>query len=367
MEGIRRFFGNILFFINFVVALYTLLAYQLVYSANVGHWVGGFISLTVPFLFVVHLVFLLIWLFASSFKALLPLGILLIGFPLVERSYQFRTHEIHIYDSKPFSVLSYNLMYCDVSNYVHEKQRSNALGILATIDTLKADIKCFQELYNSDDLQNFRVIHKLTNRTPFYTYMHSSPSNNEGQGEIGLAIFSKYPIINKQEVYWKKNHNGMLAADILIKHDTIRIINVQLRSMGIRVQKVLRAKADDELVKEETKNIIRQLKDGFEQRSPQVLELEKWIQDSPYPVLVCGDFNEIVYGFAYGRVRKYLTNSFEKLGRGFGFTYNKTPKYIRIDNHFYDDKKVNLLDFQTLSGIPFSDHYPLLGKYQLVK
>ena len=65
------------------------------------------------------------------------------------------------------------------------------------------------------------------------------------------------------------------------------------------------------------------------------------IERSPYPVILCGDFNEVPYGYAYGRVRKQLRNAFENSGTGFGFTYNKAPRYIRIDNQFYSNKKVS--------------------------
>ena len=359
------FIRRLLYTLNLLLALYSLLAFQLSYSAEVSHWLGGFIMLSIPFVFVFHLLFVLYWLFIKPVRALLSLLVLAIAFPLSKRIYGFEKETVvEVSNKKTFSVLSYNVMYCDYGNYF-AGQKENSIKMTHVIDTLQADIKCFQELYNNNDHEDFRVIRKLKKNTKYYTYMHATPSNDEGQGGIGLAIFSKFPIVDKKEIYWKLNNNGILQADIKIKKDTVRVINVQLQSMGIRINRVLEAKKDEELVKKEAKTIVTQLKNGFEQRSVQVKALERMIERSPYPVILCGDFNEIPYGYAYGRVRKQLTNAFETSGTGFGFTYNKAPRYIRIDNQFYSDKKVSNTAFKTFNAIPFSDHYPIWASYLL--
>lgn len=322
--------------------------------------------LITPFLFVANVVFVLFWLLTRKQNAWLSAIVVLVGVPLMSRAYKFKkTTEAPTSNQTSFSVLSYNTMYCDVTAYVHENNKTNAQRLVATLDTLRADIKCFQELYNWDDFRDFRTIYKLTDTHPYYTYMHSTPTNNEGQGELGLAIFSRFPIINKKEIFWKKNNNGVLQADVVVKKDTIRVMNVQLHSMGIRIQKVFDAKQNEALVKAETKNILSLLKNGFEKRKVQTDEITKLIQESPYPVILCGDFNEIPFGYAYGNVRNLLKNAFEHSGKGFGFTYNKKPKFIRIDNQFYDDSKIKNLEFETLDDIPYSDHYPLLGRYEM--
>jgi endonuclease/exonuclease/phosphatase (EEP) superfamily protein YafD len=81
---------------------------------------------------------------------------------------------------------------------------------------------------------------------------------------------------------------------------------------------------------------------------------------------VCGDFNETPYGYAYGQVRHRLSNAFEEAGSGFGFSYRNAPRYIRIDNQFYDKKKLKVLDFQTRRDVSYSDHYPIVGRYKLL-
>jgi endonuclease/exonuclease/phosphatase family metal-dependent hydrolase len=362
MPLIKNIIKSFLFFLNILLSIYTLLVYQLSYSVSVKHWLAGFLMLSMPFVLVANLLFVFIWAFYLSKRIALSFVLLLIGLPFIFRSIEW--HNIDNRDNrKGFTILSYNVMWCDAFTYVHENDTTNAINLVNKVISLEADIKCVQELYNWDGFPQFQTIKKLRNTYKYYTYVHSTPGNDRGQGEIGLATFSKYPIINKQEKHWSINHNGLLAVDIVIKKDTIRVINVQLRSMGVRVQKVIEAKEDGAKAKKEAKTIYHQLKDGFEDRAIQVKELESWIKESPYPTIVCGDFNELPYGFAYGKVRQYLKNSFEEAGRGFGFTYHRKPGFIRIDNQFFDDKHFEIKRFKTFSKTPYSDHYPIWGEY----
>jgi endonuclease/exonuclease/phosphatase family metal-dependent hydrolase len=362
--GMFKFLRSVVFLVNILLAFITLLGYQLCYSADIGHWAAGFIMLAMPAFIISNVVFCLFWWLTNYRQMWLSGLILLIGIPLMGRSFQFPSFEkTMLTGSSKISVLSYNVMYCDYVSYGQD--RTTALGIVNALDTLSADIKCFQELYNNDKIPDLRTIYKLTDTHPYYTYMHSAADNNEGQGNIGLAVFSRYPIIRKQEIFWKRNNNGMLLVDIAVNDDTVRVINVQMHSMGIRVQKVIAAREskDEAKVKAETRNILSLLKSGFEIRRIQADELAKWIADSPYPTIVCGDFNEIPFGYAYGHTSKLLQNAFESSGSGFGFTYNRMPNIIRIDNQFYDDTKIDNYAFETLNKARFSDHYPVRGGY----
>lgn len=366
IEFIRQFLKRFLFFLNMMLALYTLLVYQLSYSVSVKHWLGGFLMLSLPLAFVGNVLFIILWIFRKSRRAFISVGILLIGFPLLLRTFVW--HDIDDDDKrKGISVFSYNLMWCDIDSYSLGRDTLNAIKLIQNAIKIEADIKCVQELYNADYIPQYRMIKKFRDTHKYYTYVHSTPGNDKGQGSIGLAIFSKYPIIRKEEKHWAINHNGLLSADIVIGKDTIRVINVQLRSMGVRVNKVLDAGEDKEKAKKEAKTIYHQLKEGFSDRIIQMIELETWIKASPYPIILAGDFNEVPYGYAYGRARKYLKNAFEEKGRGFGFTYHHSPGFLRIDNQFFDDRYFEIKRFKTFSDLPYSDHYPIWGEYILKK
>ncbi|AWV98347.1 endonuclease/exonuclease/phosphatase family protein [Arcticibacterium luteifluviistationis] len=343
------------------MGLYALFVFQLSYQANIKHWFVGFLTLTVPLAFAANFFFMFSYIFARSWKFILSLLILIAGFPLFERTLKFNFPQEEPSELLKLSVLSYNVMYGDYGHINTEEGKQVSANLANDMDTLSADVKCFQEIYNKPKDPLFNVFDRLRKDNPHYTYMHSKIDENSHIGSVGLAIFSKHPIVRKEEISWKTNNNGLLMVDIVVKKDTIRVFNVQMKSMGIRVGKAITR--NEEIRNKEAKNIISQLKSGFEDRGFQVDELEELIKKSPYPVIVAGDFNEMPYGYAYGRVRKLLRNSFEDRGYGFGFTYHKIPSFLRIDNAFYDESKFQILDFQTYRELENSDHYPIKASF----
>ncbi len=357
-DFIRKFF----FLINILFALYSLLVYQLVFSANIQHWLGGFLMLSFPLVLLGNLFFVIVWTLGRSARALLSLGLLLMTWSIKDRTMKLGLKEREA-GKMDFSLLSYNMMYADYSNYKKGDAGRNVKGISETVVTVAADIKCFQEFYNEEDTFEFDLIRRTAKENPYYVYMHSEKGNDRGEGTIGLATFSRYPIIRKEEMYWPTNNNGLLSTDIVVNGDTIRVINFQLKSMGIRVNRMFDNR--HKLNKKETRTVISQLKNGFSDRGNEVGILETWIIRSPYPVIVAGDLNELPYGYAYGKLRRVLHNGFEEAGRGFGFTYRKILSFLRIDNQFFDPEGFRIVQFKTLNQYKYSDHYPLYGEYEI--
>lgn len=304
------------------------------------------------------------YLFSRSWKFLLSLVILVISYPLLQRTFKF-SQNVASHSEKAFSVVSYNVMYLNHAAYFSGKDRNTSINLAKSADTLSADIKCFQELYTNGKDKNFNMLKRLKKNNRHAAFMQEKIFDNNYSGAVGLAIFSKHPIIDTEEVLWLPNNNGILRADILVGLDTLRIFNVQLKSMGIRVKKVMEASESERA--EETKNVLLLLKNGFEDRSIQVNKIEELISKSPYPVILCGDFNELPYGYAYGRIRKQLSNSFESAGKGFGFTYNRILSFLRIDNQFYSDQTLKINTFSTYKNIPWSDHFPIKGEYEILQ
>lgn len=355
-DFIRKFF----FLINILFALYSLLVYQLVFSANIQHWLGGFLMLSFPLVLLGNLFFVVVWTLGRSVKALLSLALLLMTWSIKERTLKIGLTETGTAKAD-FSLLSYNIMYADYTNKVPGKALK---GISETAVSLSADIKCFQEFYNDEKTFELDLIRRTAKDNRYYVYMHSEKGNDRGRGAIGLATFSRYPIVHKEEMYWPTNNNGLLATDIVVNGDTIRVINFQLKSMGIRVNRMF--DEGHKLNREETRNVISQLKNGFSERGNEVGVLETWISRSPYPVLIAGDLNELPYGYAYGKLRRLLHNGFEEAGRGFGFTYRKILSFLRIDNQFFDPDGFRIVTFKTLNQYKYSDHYPIYAEYEIL-
>lgn len=357
------FFASLFWSLNLVLSLYTCLLYYLLHWLPIQHWVAGLLLITLPVAGALNLAFILFWAIGRSWRAVLPLMVLLAGFWLWPRTFAYEPVGRNITGQPTISIFSYNVATFDAVSYFPEKKLSGtAKAITRYVCRQTADVLCFQEFYNVPTLPAFNIIERLREGGyPHYVTLHPVPARGE-TGLLGVALFSRYPILRQGEVVFKQ-FNGMVWADVKVGADTVRIINIHLQSMGIRVTKVF---MEDEIegVKYETRSVLSALRTGFTDRRVQIQNVEDYIALSPYPVIVTGDFNDTPYSVVYERLRRRLNNAFEDAGRGFGFTLNRAPTYVRIDNQFYDSR-LNALSFQTFRDVPFSDHYPILGQFSI--
>lgn len=364
----RSFLSRFLAVLTILLGGFVLLGYAMAYTARPAHWLTGFYLMALPLGMISLLLLGLYWLVRQPRRSLLPLLIVGLGWPFWQRLVAF--HETRLPPRNSLRVLSYNVYFFDVDRYYYEQKVKNAPGLIDFAVRFEADVKCFQEFYNRDDepeLADFQTIRRLREGGyPHYAHTPARGFSNRERGFIGLAIFSKYPIVKRRTRLFETtyNRNGYVMADLAIPGDTIRVINVHLESTGIRVGRVIRGKTL-ERARTETRSIVRSLRRGFGLRIGQMEEIEQLIRDSPHPVIVSGDFNETPYSLSYGRLRRRLRNAFEDAGRGFGLTLNRSPRFLRIDNQFYDANRLEVKSFETHRDIPFSDHFPISGSYEL--
>lgn len=370
--GIRSRFGNLVSFffrsllwsINLGLVLYTFLGYWLAYNLPVEHWSAGMVMITLPVAWVLNLIMVGLWLFARPWRSWLSGTALLVGIILFSsRTFTWHTPEEPSKTEKVVSIFSYNVQSFGLDNpwerYNSSPRVRRTINYVLRYD---APIKCLQELYNSTAVADYDVVRRFKEAGYPYSVLLRPELAKKRDGPIGASIFSKYPIVNSGREEFS-GFNGIVWANIKIGNDTIRVINVHLQSMGIRVAKVLK---QDKMtgVKHETHGVLSALRFGFIERREQVQKVQRHIRESAYPVIVTGDHNDTPYSVVYEQMRRTLPNSFEDAGRGFGFTYNRPPGFIRIDHQFHDPS-LKALDFQTINYIKYSDHYPIVGTYQL--
>jgi endonuclease/exonuclease/phosphatase family metal-dependent hydrolase len=357
-------FSKLLFLLHILLSIYTLLAYLCVYIPPALFWPAGFISLSIPIILLGHFFLFIYWLLQAPSKALLPIVVVLLGFPLHKRTLSLHFNNPEPIPEQSFKVLSYNAR---MFNLYEEKKKFRSNEIISWVTENDADIKCIQEFYNRDNSKIFNTITKISAKSEYRYYMtplFEGLSNK--RGFLGVAIFSKYPIIGYGDIdFGKRNLNKGVYADIKIKKDTVRIFNVHLHSMSIRTDSLFTID-DYANFKENYLDAVRRLKRGFVTRDHQISMLADHIKASPHPVIVCGDFNDVPYSYTYQKMRDMLNNAFEEAGRGFGFTYNGKLFFLRIDNQFIDEQ-VNVIDFKTHRNVPFSDHFPISATYSLTK
>jgi len=223
-----------------------------------------------------------------------------------------------------------------------------------------ADIKCLQEFYNDNKSEVFNTTSRIAQANNNAVVVKPAFVNRIG-AQFGLAIFSRFPIIHSGEVLNEESkHQHAIFADVNTGEDTIRVYNTHLQSMSIDENKI----GEFEQAKENYLNIAKKLRFGFVERAKQVDNLVNHILQSPYPVIVCGDFNDLPYSYTYLTLKQHLSNAFEEAGHGFGFSYNGKLFFLRIDNQFYS-KQLRATSFNIYRDISYSDHFPIRAEYSL--
>jgi endonuclease/exonuclease/phosphatase (EEP) superfamily protein YafD len=364
VKGFKGFF----WFLFKCFAVYSLTVYALTFWVPSSHWIAGFLMMSFPVTVLVNLAFVIFWLLVDPKKALAPLFLIFLAGIFLDRTYQFNKNKEDLVGSKDrkrtFKVLNYNVYGFWITQHHTREDDAKTNEMKKWLISMDADVLVMPEYNNEDYIPAFKTTEFLEKAGYRYHNFLENKKDRSGQYNT-LAIFSRFPIVKHEEIAFE-SQNGIMYTDVLIGKQTVRIIGVHLYSMSLRLSNLTHQR-EMAGIKREARGSFSQIKRGFSERAPQTKMLEYWIKQSPHAIIMTGDFNEIPYSYGYGKYRQLLNNAFEVKGEGFGFTYNHVPSFIRIDNQFFDDKKLDVLDFQTLNKIKYSDHYPCLGIYQFKK
>jgi endonuclease/exonuclease/phosphatase family metal-dependent hydrolase len=280
----------------------------------------------------------------------------------IKETYGFSLSDKHSQKSD-FTLMNYNVAWFDTERDGRISDSTKIINFYNWIRNIETpDILCLQEFYHNDLDDYYNTLDSIA-LLGGYSYYYLNPEYSDFHGGIvGNAIFSKFPSSQSKQIKYS-NHivNKGNFHDFIIGEDTIRIVNVHIASMNIRLLKNAELSIIENL-SANIKNIFSKLKIGYLRRKVELEKIENSVHDTNYPIIICGDFNSIPYSFTYQKLKRRYYNSFEKKGQGFGFTYNRFPWLIRIDNQFFD-KKLKINYFKTYSDNNISDHYPIMAGY----
>lgn len=180
-------------------------------------------------------------------------------------------------------------------------------------------------------------------------------------GYDDMVIYSTYPIKGSETISFGSNtNNSAMWADISIRGKMIRVFNVHLETTGFNRTMHNVAKIQAQGFEVEENSIIRALWGnytmGMAVRAQQATMVAEQIAASPYPVIVCGDFNDVPYSYVYKTMLGDLEDGFKECGKGFMFTY-RGAKSVRID-YIFHDKSLDGIDYYK-QNLSYSDHYPV--------
>lgn len=264
-----------------------------------------------------------------------------------------------------FTLLNHNISNFRIKENLNTNDSAAVTDLYKSLLNPETDIQCYQEFANYPWSKEGNVIKRLTELNRHFYFSMEPETDHMDYSRVGTLIISKFPIIASGDILaGQAGFNRVSYIDVVAKSDTVRIINVHLHSMGLGNYDP-RTRSHFREIEQATRTILGKLKEGVFERRTQAEELIRFIERTPYPVVCAGDFNDMPYAYSYRYLRKYMKNSFEESGKGFGFTYNGgTLRVLRIDNQFFRGN-IRSTDFTTRYDIPYTDHFPVQGTYTL--
>jgi endonuclease/exonuclease/phosphatase family metal-dependent hydrolase len=336
-------------------------------------WFLGFINIGSFYLLLLIVVFLFFWLFVKPWFSLINIiTILCCGqailefFPLNANSH-FNMEK----SDASLRVMSWNVMHFNIQE--HKKHPEKKAAMIKIINDFNPDIACFQEMVASDDNPNSinyvpDFVEKMKMRDYHYAYIKKLDFDKKHH--FGIITFSKYPIIRKATICLNpNNYNSVFQyCDIKVNRDTIRVFNVHLQSLKFSPDNrsyIEDPSLNNEKDLDESKNILYKFKKEYLKRREQADAVRRAINQSPYPVMVCGDFNDVPNSYPYRTIGKNLNNTFSTCGFGLEATFSSIAPTLRID-HIFTDRRFDILQFKRLKK-KLSDHYPIVTDIRLKK
>lgn len=349
--------------LNAACIFFLLLSYAAGHISPEQYWLLAFFGLAYPLLLAANILFALWWMFLRRYFFFFSLLAILAGYKELKSTFALNFSGKKIPDEagagRSFKLMTYNVRLFDFYNW------TNNLGtrkkIFQMLQEESPDIICFQEFYNSDN-EPFCNIEQLQQILHAKNYHVDYSITLRKTDHWGIATFSAYPIINRKTIHFgKKGGNLCLATDIVAGTDTLRIFNVHLESIRFKpedykfVEDFGTDKESQEL--EKSKRIIGKLKVAFQRRARQADIVRTEIENSPYKVIVCGDFNDTPTSYTYRTVSKNLRDVFIESGNEMSQTYAGIFPSFRID-YILHDKSFSSSGYEVIHE-NYSDHYPV--------
>lgn len=283
------------------------------------------------------------WIVKLKKQFLLSTVVIILSFGKINAFYQFNEKKILLTDD--LKVMSYNVRLFNIYKW-KDKEKDETLKLVSDfVKTKDPDILIFQEFLTNNDI-DFG-----------YKYTYNQNNINRRVSNFGLAIHSKYKIINKGSLDFKESANNTIFVDIIKHDDTLRVYNVHLESQHIEVD-------EENFGEEDSEKLVNRLANTFQKQVAQVEQIIAHQENCNYKTIIAGDFNNTAFSWAYRQLKHDKNDAFIEAGKGLGKTYDYMFP-ARID-FILTDELITVNHFKTYD-VEFSDHFPIMARLQLNK
>jgi vancomycin resistance protein VanJ len=329
-----NFIDKLLFFANSLVAFALLLAYFLPLMPPKNFAILSVLSLGLPLLMLLNVLFFVYWLVKIKRQMILSLIVVAFGVFLFGSLYKFSNSDKEP-SAKSLSVMNFNVRLFDLYDWIPEEGTQKKIE--AFVKKEQPDVLCIQEYHPTKEVD-----------LSYYKYKYESVKGNKIK--YGQAIFSKFPIINSGSVEFPETANNAIFADIVVKKDTIRVYNIHLQSLKIE-------KKVEDLTTSESEEVFMGVGKTFKMQQFQSELFLLHRAQCNYKTIVSGDFNNTAFSYVYRSIKGDMKDAFKQSGNGFGRTFNFKFFPLRIDFILVDEAFT--VNNYTTYYVQLSDHYPI--------
>lgn len=338
---------------NLIVIFLTLFAYLSPYIDPGTLWPFSVLGLFYPALLLLNILFILTWLFLRKPYFLFSLGCILLGWHHFTSFFGVHPGTGRLpADTEQLRVMSYNVFGLKNETGTTGNRWSKD-ELLTFYHRYQPDVLCFQE-FTTVPRHSDRFTEILRTQTPL-TYVYRDPHK-------ALAVFSRFPLTTVTTRYFGNNSNGYMIADVAIGERTVRLFNIHLQSNAVS-RLADEVTSNGNLQERETwlqiRGMIGRYRRSAGRRAEQSLEIRERVMESPHPVILCGDFNDVPLSYTYHVLSEGLLDGFRQRGWGFGTTFRGNLPGLRID-YIFSSPAIQPRYYQILPTSR-SDHYPVMS------
>ena len=176
-----------------------------------------------------------------------------------------------------------------------------------------------------------------------------------------VKIQSRFPIVESGIVETDAKNGRCIYADIKINGKIIRFVNVYMEPFYLDKSMVKPTK-DMNVNEEKAKNIIHKLVPTFRKHQSQIAPIKGFLDSSPYPIILAGDFNSVPNSYEYYTLSENLEDTFLKVGKGSGTSFHDFKFPIKID-HIFASKSITPISYKVDRSVKISDHFPVIAEF----
>ena len=350
--------------VNFIAAVALILSDLAGIISPADFWFPAFLGLAHIPLLLVNILFIFFWIFLLRKWVIGSLLVVVFSWGHIGTHFRFWKTENKINYTDTLRIMSFNVRLFDLYQWKSEKKYKTRSRTFKMISEQNPDLLCMQEYYSNkekgfDVKDTLRRIDSLN-----YNYVANFKTFN-GEKEWGMAIYCKYPLFNKQRITFKNSLNNYFQyADFCKGNDTMRIFNIHFESIHFGQEDYLfmndltNPHPERQDLFELVKRIYSKLGVAFSRRAEQVELVKLYVSASPYPVILCGDFNDTPASFVYNRIIEELDDSFCESGSGLSSTYPNLFIPLRIDYILHSKKLFQSVHYDVIRE-DLSDHFPI--------